>query len=218
MKTILLPVVLLMSVAVNAQSSEDKTINKCNQASYELAKLQEQGLINSSKADNYYRIWNSDNCKKKRNDSYVNTIYQFNEIEKALEKSGIDYKKNLPTERSNCIRESQLQWQKGDAKFKSTNKPQELFSTCILNKRYTLFSEALNELNSQERNRFLKEKEAFDIKNNKHLAALEEYKIEQDMINQKNKDAQIAYEKSIKIWKEQVRRCLDGDLKYCLKE
>lgn len=154
--------------------------------------------------EKYYNIWSSPECVQHRKNAELNVDSDIRANEELIRSRSEDYDARLAGIPAICGPIVEKRWSESSNKFRSQQKKSELLTSCIRNQSHSLRAEYLNRLNQEAEAQFI-EKQRLNLE---QIAADERAEA----------DRKAAYELKMEEWRDAVRRCKAGEIRYCSAE
>jgi hypothetical protein len=166
--------------------------------------VEQYDRYNPANNEKYYEIWSSAQCAQSRKNAELDVDSDIESNEKFIRGLSRDYDARLAELPAICQSIVDKRWADASETFRSQQKKSELLSSCILNQRHFVRAEYLNRLNNEAEAQFVEKQRL----NREQIAA------------DKAADAKrrADYEMKMEKWRDAVKRCKAGDLRYCSSE
>jgi len=151
-----------------------------------------------------YKIWASPECVAYRKSAELSVDSDIASNERFIRSLSSDYDTRLVQIPAICEPIVDQRWAASSEKFRSQQKKSELLTACIRNQSHSLRAEYLNRLNEESAAQYT-----------------EKLRLNQEQIaadKQAYAEREAAYEMKMEQWRDAVRRCEAGQLRYCSSE
>ncbi|MEE9433537.1 MAG: hypothetical protein V3V15_04795 [Sphingorhabdus sp.] len=197
--------------------SDAEVAKHCDAATARLAALQAQEDVlwsDQTESAELIRTWSSPECVAHRRKGTFDVTSELQQAMLLLNKSGIDFDADIASETEQCKQSAAKKWQMETDSFRKQNSQEELFDTCLLNARQSLYAQGLVLLYNRDQTRT---QEEYELAMSEHKEAVRLQK-EKEAAEKAAYDAEVAankaeYEKAMADW----RRCKAGKREYCKK-
>jgi hypothetical protein len=173
-------------------------------AECEAAKEYLVGQYSRTDPDNnekYYQIWSSPECVQHRKDAELDVDSGIKSNEQLIRSLSEDYDARLAEIPAICGPIVEKRWSESSEKFKLQQKKTELLTSCIRNQSHSLRAEYLNRVNEESEAQFIEKKRL----------NLEQIAADKKAHDERN----AAYEMKMEEWRDAVKRCNAGEIRYC---
>jgi hypothetical protein len=151
--------------------------------------------------EKYYEIWSSAQCVRARENAELHVDPDIASNEQFIRSLSQDYDARLAQLPAICQSIVDNRWSQASEKFRLQQKKSELLASCIRNRQHSVRAEYLNRLNKEAAAQFVEKQRL----NREQIAA--------DEAADAMRRAE--YEKKMEQWRDAVKRCEAGDVRYC---
>ena len=163
--------------------------------------LNEYSRTNPEENEKYYRIWSSAQCVQARKNAELQLDSVIESNEEFIRSLSQDYDARLAEIPAICKPIVDKRWSAASEKFRAEQNKAELLTSCIRNRSHALRTEYLHRLNEESAAQYAER------------LRLNEEQIAADRLAHAERRA--AYERKMDEWREAVRRCNAGEIRYC---
>lgn len=154
--------------------------------------------------EKYYQIWSSPSCVQARKNAELSVDAQIESNERLIRSRSPDYDAQLAKIPALCRPIVDQRWSEASEKFRAEQNKSELLTSCIRNRSHALRAQYLNRLNEDSEAQYAEKLRL----NEEQIAAAEVAAAER----------RAAYERKMDQWREAVRRCNAGEIRYCSEQ
>ena len=151
--------------------------------------------------EKYYQIWSSPQCVQARKNGELSVDPQIESNERLIRSRYPDYDTQLAEIPATCQLIVDRRWAGASEKFRAEQEKSELLTACIRNRSHALRAEYLNRLNEESEAQYADSRR------------LNEETVAANQLAEAERRA--AYERKMEEWREAVRRCNAGEVRYC---
>ncbi len=163
--------------------------------------VRQYSRTNPETNEKYYQIWSSPQCVQARKNAELSVDPQIESNERLIRSRYTDYDTELAKIPGTCQPIVDRRWAEASEKFRAEQKKSELLTACIRNRSHALRAEYLNRLNEESEAQYAERQR------------LNEETIAANQLAEAERRA--AYERKMEEWREAVRRCNAGEVRYC---
>lgn len=193
----LLAALLLDGTALAQESDPD-----CAAAKQYL--LSEYSRTNPEENERHYRIWSSAQCVQARESAELHVDSAIESNQQLIRSLSQDYDARLAEIPAICQPIVDQRWSAASEKFRAEQNKSELLTSCIRNRSHALRTEYLNRLNEESAAQY-----AERLRLNEQMIAADQLA---------HAERRAAYEQKMDEWREAVRRCNAGEIRYCSEQ
>lgn len=188
--------ILLISGLLALLSYNGAAVAQESGAGCEVAKqylVEQYSRSDPEKNEKYYNIWSSPECVQYRKNAELDVDSDIRSNEQLIRSLSQDYDTRLAEIPGICGPIVEKRWSESSDKFRQQQKKTELLSSCIRNQSHSLRAEYLNRMNEEAEAQFV-EKQRLNL------------------------EQVAAYEMKMEEWRDAVKRCKAGEIRYCSSE
>tara|TARA_R110002020_G_scaffold6037_1_gene25311 strand:- start:11 stop:628 length:618 start_codon:yes stop_codon:yes gene_type:complete len=163
--------------------------------------VQQYSRSDPANNEKYYNIWSSPQCEQARKNAELSVDPGIESNEQLIRSRSPDYDTRLAKIPALCEPIVEKRWSGASEKFRAEQKKSELLTSCIRNQSHALRAEYLNRVNEQSEAQY-----AEKLKLNQQKIAADQ---------KADADRQAAYEIKMDEWRDAVKRCNAGEIRYC---
>jgi len=190
---------LLAALLVNGTARAQVADPDCETAKQYL--LNEYSRSNPEENEKFYRIWSSQQCVQARQTAELQVDPAIESNEQLIRSLSEDYDARLAEVPAICKPIVDKRWSGASEKFRAEQNKSELLTSCIRNRSHALRTEYLNRLNQESAAQY-----AERLRLNEQTIAAD---------REAHAERRAAYERKMDEWREAVRRCNAGEIRYC---
>jgi len=155
--------------------------------------LNEYSRTHPEENEKYYRIWSSPVCAQARKKAELQVDSAIESNQQLIRSQSADYDERLAEIPALCKSIVDRRWSAASETFRAEQKKDELLTSCIRNRSHALRTEYLHRLNEESAAQYA----------------------ERLRLNEAHAERRAAYERKMEEWREAVRRCNAGEIRYC---
>tara|TARA_R110000824_G_scaffold250748_3_gene439532 strand:+ start:706 stop:1323 length:618 start_codon:yes stop_codon:yes gene_type:complete len=163
--------------------------------------VQQYSRSDPANNEKYYNIWSSPQCVQARKNAELSVDPGIKSNEQLIRSRSQDYDTRLAKIPALCEPIVEKRWSGASEKFRAEQQKSELLTSCIRNQSHALRAEYLNRVNEQSEAQY-----AEKLKLNQQKIAADQ---------KADADRQAAYEIKMDEWRDAVKRCNAGEIRYC---
>ncbi len=154
--------------------------------------------------EKYYRIWSSSKCVQARKNAELKVDSAIESNEQLIRSLSADYDARLAEIPGICRPIVDKRWSGASEKFRAEQNKSELLTSCIRNRSHALRTEYLHRLNEESAAQY-----AERVRLNEEMIAADQLA---------HAERRAAYDRKMDEWREAVRRCNAGEIRYCAEQ